>query len=228
MTDPMNQSEHQEASTESAVAAAEKESLRPVSPFNAAPPFLSPSEAILGLAVWLASRNQRITVSAFDDGAPLMRLCEKFIDANELGEPRAGWGRNLVQPDGALPPLRSVALNDSGTINELAARIHKANHKWWHDKEGVPLERNRGELLMLIVSEVSEAMEGERCSLMDTKLPHRPMAEVELADAMIRILDYAAGFGYDIGGALVEKMAYNAVRKDHTHEEREKANGKKW
>lgn len=81
---------------------------------------------------------------------------------------------------------------------------------------------------MLIVSEVSEAMEGERKDLMDDKLPHRKMAEVELADALIRILDYAAGFGYDLEGAYQEKMAYNKVRKDHTHEARQAANGKKW
>ncbi len=30
---------------------------------------------------------------------------------------------------------------------------------------------------------------------MDDKLPHRKMAEVEMADALIRLLDYAGGFG---------------------------------
>jgi hypothetical protein len=54
------------------------------------------------------------------------------------------------------------------------------------------------------------------------------MAEVELADALIRIFDYAGGFGYDIGGAFVEKMAYNATRADHTAAERLKENGKKF
>lgn len=71
-------------------------------------------------------------------------------------------------------------------------------------------------------------MEGERRNLPDDKLPHRRMAEVELADAMIRILDYACGFGYDIGGAFAEKMAYNATREDHKHEARAQADGKKW
>lgn len=93
---------------------------------------------------------------------------------------------------------------------------------------GSPLKRNKGELLMLIVSEVSEAMEGERKDLMDDKLPHRKMAEVEMADALIRLLDYCAGFGYDIQGAYDEKMAYNAVRADHQVSERLKPNGKKW
>jgi NTP pyrophosphatase (non-canonical NTP hydrolase) len=81
---------------------------------------------------------------------------------------------------------------------------------------------------MLIVSEVSEAMEGERKNLMDDKLPHRKMVEVELADALIRIFDYAGAFGYDLQGAYEDKRDYNATREDHTLEARGRANGKKW
>jgi len=81
---------------------------------------------------------------------------------------------------------------------------------------------------MLMVSEISEAMEGERKSLQDDKLPHRRMAEVELADALIRIFDYAGGFGYDLGGALVEKCLYNLQRADHKPEHRAADGGKKF
>jgi len=49
-----------------------------------------------------------------------------------------------------------------------------------------------------------------------------------LVDALIRILDYCEGFGYDVQGAFDEKMAYNASRKDHTHEARLLAGGKKF
>lgn len=117
----------------------------------------------------------------------------------------------------------------AAVINELAKQCHEANAKWWHDpSSGLPILRNKGEMLMLMVSELAECLEGERKSLMDDKLPHRRMPEVELADCIIRILDYAAGHGYDVGGAFVEKMAYNATRKDHTHEERLKPGGKKF
>lgn len=88
--------------------------------------------------------------------------------------------------------------------------------------------RNKGELLCLIHSEISEAMEGERKNLMDDKLPHRRMAEVELADALIRIFDYAAAYRYDLEGAYQEKRAYNAQRADHKKEARQADNGKKW
>ena len=114
-------------------------------------------------------------------------------------------------------------------LNELAKQVHLANIKWWQDLEtGKPINRNKGELLCLIHSEISEAMEGERKGLMDDKLPHRRMAEVELVDALIRILDYAGGFGYDLQGAFEEKMEYNAKREDHKHENRKKSGGKKF
>lgn len=115
------------------------------------------------------------------------------------------------------------------TLNEYATLLHADNIKWWIDPEtGERIERNKGELLCLIHSEISEAMEGERKNLMDDKLPHRRMAEVELVDALIRIFDYAGAFGYDLEGAFREKRAYNARRPDHTHEARLLAAGKKW
>lgn len=116
-----------------------------------------------------------------------------------------------------------------GDLNRFSAICHEANKKWWVNLEtGERLNRNKGELLMLMVSELSEAMEGERKDLMDDKLPHRKMAEVELADCLIRIFDYAGGFGYDLQGAFEEKMAFNAKRADHSHEHRKQAGGKKW
>ena len=112
-------------------------------------------------------------------------------------------------------------------LNQYAKDCHQAAIKWWQDPAtGEPIERNKGELLCLIHSEISEAMEGERKNLMDDKLPHRRMAEVELVDALIRIFDYAGAFGYDLQGAYDDKLAYNATREDHTHEARQKEGGK--
>jgi len=99
---------------------------------------------------------------------------------------------------------------------------------WWSDLEtGEPANLNVGERLMLIVTEVSEAMEGARKNLMDDKLPHRKMLEVELADAIIRILDLGGAARLDIGGALLEKLQYNRIRLDHTKAHRLSVNGKK-
>lgn len=90
-------------------------------------------------------------------------------------------------------------------------------------------EIEKGTELMLMVTELAEAMEGERKDLMDTHLPHRRMAEVELADLMIRAADYAAKWGYDLQGAIVEKLAYNRERLDHRPEHRaQQANAKQY
>lgn len=82
--------------------------------------------------------------------------------------------------------------------------------------------------LMLIVSEVSEAMEGDRKGLMDDKLPHREMREVELADAVIRCFDLAGAYRFDLAGAIAEKMLFNAKRPDHKLANRMLDGGKKF
>lgn len=119
-------------------------------------------------------------------------------------------------------------------LNELRDEIHAHNITagWWDDKDFGSLKE--GPITKYVIptklclshSELSEAMEGFRKNLMDDKLPHRSMLEVELADTLIRILDVAGALKLDIGGAVVEKRAYNAVRPDHKKEAREAAGGK--
>ena len=102
---------------------------------------------------------------------------------------------------------------------------------WWtdlHTKESLIGKRNVGEMLCLVHSEISEAMEGHRKGLMDDHLPHRAMIEVELADAVIRIADLAGSLGLDLGGAIAEKLVYNAQRADHKIENRVAEGGKKY
>lgn len=123
---------------------------------------------------------------------------------------------------------------------QLQAYCHDAQVAagWWRDLANggdlrsvhLPERRldlvNIPEKLMLVVSEVAEAMEGHRKGLKDDKLPHRSMLEVELADVIIRVFDLAGGLGLDLPGALVEKMAFNATRADHTLAHRAAAGGK--
>jgi len=126
------------------------------------------------------------------------------------------------------------ALNDkmdaifiANAAHQLQSACHGAAQAagWWPEgaTENPLMFSNK---LCLIHSEVSESMEGDRKGLMDDKLPHREMREVELADAVIRIFDLAGAYGFDLGGAIVEKMAFNAIRPDHKKEAREAEGGK--
>lgn len=100
---------------------------------------------------------------------------------------------------------------------------------WYVDvTTGEAKERNFGEVIALMHSELSEALEADRKGLMDDKLPHRPGVEVELADCIIRIFDTAAALKLDLAGAIIEKNEYNRKRADHKPESRGKQGGKKY
>jgi NTP pyrophosphatase (non-canonical NTP hydrolase) len=115
------------------------------------------------------------------------------------------------------------AASDAGWWNNAATGEDLANTIRSDSRFGKALA---AEKLCLIHSEISEGMEGHRKGLMDDKLPHRTMLEVELADALIRICDLAGVMRLDLGGAIAEKLSYNASRLDHKPEHRAAFGGK--
>lgn len=115
-------------------------------------------------------------------------------------------------------------------MNKLRDEIYKnSKEKGFWDKE-----RNIGESLMLIVTELSEALEihrahggirtlteGQKISL--ERMHHEEFPETfaimvkdsfqdEMADAIIRILDLCGGTDIDIDWHIKMKMKYNATR----------------
>ncbi len=95
------------------------------------------------------------------------------------------------------------------SVTKLQQEIHRVaiEHGWW-DRD-----RSIGEVLMLAVTELAEAMEAYRDGNPDSdKIEGFSKVEEELADTIIRILDFAGGMGFDIDGALRAKMAYNETR----------------
>lgn len=104
---------------------------------------------------------------------------------------------------------------------QLAHEIYETGKAaGFYDKPHTDPAFNHGEKMMLVVSEISEGVEGLRGApfpgIADDKLPHRPMIEVELADAVIRIMNYGSHCGLDVAGAVVEKNEFNKSRP-HKH-----------
>ena len=78
-------------------------------------------------------------------------------------------------------------------------------------------QRNQGEAIAEVHSELSEALE---CLRMDDgpdkNIEALKGVEVQLADAIILLMDLSAGFGWNIAPALIEKARFNKTR-GHMH-----------
>lgn len=106
------------------------------------------------------------------------------------------------------------------TIQNLIINAHKTSKSkgWWDNPE-----RNIGELLALVHSEISEALEVYRDLGVDRlkstwrKSDGKPEGfTVELADAIIRIADLCGAFDLELEEAIQNKMKYNRSRP-HRH-----------
>lgn len=130
--------------------------------------------------------------------------------------------------------MRNWTLNEAlDAITWLAGEIHQRNIDagWWSDLHtGEPKDRNMGEMLMLVVTEIAEAMEGSRKNLKDDKLPQYDMLSVELIDALIREFDILGKLqkdtGHSAGEIMGAKLEFNANRADHKIENRKAVGGK--
>lgn len=124
----------------------------------------------------------------------------------------------------------------ASNITEFSHDVHQnaVEHGWWEEERGTP------ECLMLMVSELSEALEEYRdgkpdayCHMLGSRNPGNPNCQrdtcegldcldktffkpegigIELADCIIRIFDYCAAHDIDIGRAIMIKHLYNKTR----------------
>lgn len=99
------------------------------------------------------------------------------------------------------------------SINEWAKEVHQnaVDHGWWESPRSV------GELLMLVVSEVSEAFEEIRNGHEMTETYYSEGGKMEgvpseLADVVIRVMDLCEFYGVDLESAIAEKHNFNKTR----------------
>jgi NTP pyrophosphatase (non-canonical NTP hydrolase) len=96
-------------------------------------------------------------------------------------------------------------------LKDIQKEVHRLaiDKGWYEEKRSIP------ELLCLVHSEVSEALEEYRSGSKGTRLGDGGKPEglpIELADVIIRVCDMAEYLGIDIENAIVAKHAYNKTR----------------
>lgn len=130
-----------------------------------------------------------------------MATNDKVKPAGMGNEAHAALAERMANAQRALGPALIAVLE---TQAMLITQFMAAQGFWESD--------NTGEKIALMHSELSEALEADRKGLGAEHIPGFTGVEEELADVIIRILDFAGRHNLRLGEAISEKIFYNLTR----------------
>jgi len=149
-----------------------------------------------------------------------LALCSLGIEVQKLNlKQKFNMNKNVQVSNSAQIAQNQLLCEGLNSSAQIIFQNNKAKGFWDN-------ERNVGELLMLVTSELGEAMEAHRKGNFTPDLfkgsSHTPSAfkehikdtfEDEIADAVIRLLDLSAGLGIDLEWHIRSKVQYNESRQ---------------
>ena len=167
----------------------------------------------------------QVTTWTDDDTTAICPHCgiDSVIPSSDLSlVPRlTGWEILSSMKEHWFGKGRPISL-ETVDIASLQYRSHAtASRKGFWDTRAGGQRPSMGEKLMLVCCEVAEAMEELRKQDVDPSKTYYVDGKpegfgIELADAVIRILDVAQEAGVDMASCILEKEAYNLTRP-HMH-----------
>lgn len=142
------------------------------------------------------------------------KLARPALEAYAIAAHDAGYKKlaaDLASLSGTLPRVPGspdAFLREWYRMGELM-RVTSESKGFWREGQ----KRNQAEMIALMHSELSEALEGIRHgNPASDHIPEFTAVEEEMADTVIRIMDFCAGFGHRVAEAIVAKQAFNAGR----------------